>query len=89
MSKVDAMALAAPQRACTPFVLSTSDKLSAELAVVVSTGLWKHERTIDVHLLRILPIHIPPSGIIVGEHSCSLRGSPVRQKSQPAVRYET
>ncbi len=71
------MELEESQRACTPFVLSTL-KSSAQAVEVLSTGLWKHERTIDVHLLRILPIHIPPSGIIVGEHSCSLRGSLVR-----------
>ena len=75
MSKVDTMELEEPQRACAPFVHST--------------GLSQHERDIHVRLLSILPINIPPSGIIVGEHSCSLRGSPVRYKSQPAVRDET
>ena len=67
MSKFDTMVLEEPQRACTPFV--------------VSTGFSQHERNIHVRLLRILPIHIPPSGIILGEYSCSLRESPVRQES--------
>ena len=76
MPKIDTMVLEEPQRACTPFVLSTSTA-SAELAVVVSTGFSQHERNIHVRLLR-LTTHIPPSGIIVGEQSCLLRESPVR-----------